>query len=169
MKRIFDLVVSALGLIFCLPVMAIVALAIKSTSPGPVIFRQKRLTIGMREFTIYKFRTMLIDFDKEAKGIQISGVSTAITAVGRILRKTKLDEIPQFFNILMGDMSFVGPRPELPRRLRHYTDDQKSIFTARSGVTSPASIVFSDEEFLLNGVPNPEEFYIQFVMPYKIK
>ena len=169
LKRLFDLTMSFIGLLFTCPVMAVVAIVIKATSPGPVLFRQKRLTKGMKEFTIYKFRSMRTDFDKDAKGIQLKGTSNAITPIGRIIRKRKLDELPQLFNILKGDMSFIGPRPELPRRLEYYNDWQKEIFQVRSGISSPASIVFSDEEYLMNQVKDPEKFYIEQIMPYKIE
>lgn len=169
LKRLFDIVASFCGIIVLLPIMIIVGIIIKVTSPGPIFFKQKRLTIGMREFTIYKFRSMRTDFDKEAKGIQVKGSSSAITPIGKIIRKTKLDELPQLFNILIGDMSFIGPRPELPRRLQYYSERDKGIFKVRSGISSPASIVFSDEEYLMNQVKDPEKFYIEQIMPYKIE
>ena len=168
LKRLFDIVASFCGIVILLPIMIIVGIIIKVTSPGPIFFKQKRLTIGMREFTIYKFRSMRTDFDKEAKGIQVKGSSSAITPIGKIIRKTKLDELPQLFNILIGDMSFIGPRPELPRRLQYYSERDKGIFKVRSGISSPASIVFSDEEYLMNQVKDPEKFYIEQIMPYKI-
>lgn len=168
LKRLFDILASFCGIIVLLPIMIIVGIIIKVTSPGPILFKQKRLTIGMREFTIYKFRSMRTDFDKDAKGIQVKGSSSAITPIGKIIRKTKLDELPQLFNILVGDMSFIGPRPELPRRLQYYSERDKGIFKVRSGISSPASIVFSDEEYLMNQVKDPEKFYIEQIMPYKI-
>ena len=168
LKRLFDIVASFCGIVILLPIMIVVGIIIKITSPGPILFRQKRLTIGMREFTIYKFRSMRTDFDKDAKGIQVKGSSSAITPIGKIIRKTKLDELPQLFNILIGDMSFIGPRPELPRRLKYYSERDKGIFKVRSGISSPASVVFSDEEYLMNQVKDPEKFYIEQIMPYKI-
>lgn len=159
---------SLIGIIVLLPVMIIVGVIIKLTSTGPILFKQKRLTLGMKEFTIYKFRSMRIDFDKDAKGIQVKGSSNAITSIGKIIRKTKIDELPQLFNILKGDMSFIGPRPELPRRLKYYSERDKEIFKVRSGISSPASIVFSDEEYLMEQVKDPEKFYIEQIMPYKI-
>ena len=168
LKRLFDIVASFVGIIFLFPIMIIVGIIIKLTSKGPILFKQRRLTIGAREFTIYKFRSMRTDFDKDAKGIQVKGSSSAITPIGKIIRKTKLDELPQLFNILMGDMSFIGPRPELPRRLKYYSERDKGIFKVRSGISSPASIVFSDEEYLMNQVKDPEKFYIEQIMPYKI-
>ena len=169
LKRIFDIIASLVGIIVLLPIMLIVAIIIKVTSKGPVLFKQRRLTLNMKEFTIYKFRSMRTDFDKDAKGIQVKGSSSVITPIGKIIRKTKLDELPQLFNILVGDMSFIGPRPELPRRLKYYSEEDKGIFKVRSGISSPASIVFSDEEYLMNQVKDPEKFYIEQIMPYKIK
>ncbi|WP_349763514.1 sugar transferase [Fusobacterium sp. SYSU M8D902] len=169
LKRSIDIVVSFIGIILFLPVMLIISIAIKLTSKGSILFKQRRVTIDMKEFTIYKFRSMKIDFDKDAKGIQVRGNSNVITSVGRIIRKTKLDELPQLFNILLGDMSFIGPRPELPRRLCYYSERDKKIFSVRSGITSPASIIFSNEEYLMNQVKDPEKFYIEQIMPYKIE
>ncbi len=169
MKRLFDFIMASVGILLTWPIMIIVAILIKSTSKGPVLFKQKRLTIGMKEFEIYKFRSMRIDYDKDGRGIQTKGSSSAITPVGKFIRKTKLDELPQFFNIIKGDMSFVGPRPELPRRLQYYNESQKEMFNVRSGISSPASIVFSDEEYLMNQVKDPERFYIEQIMPYKIE
>ena len=168
LKRLFDIVASFCGIIFLFPIMLIVGIIIKITSKGPILFKQKRLTINAKEFTIYKFRSMRIDFDKEAKGIQVKGSSNVITPIGKVIRKTKLDELPQLFNIFIGDMSFIGPRPELPRRLKYYSEKDKEIFKVRSGISSPASIVFSDEEYLMNQVEDPEKFYIEQIMPYKI-
>lgn len=167
-KRVLDFLLALTILLLCSPVLVLVALVIKFSSRGPVLFKQTRLTRNAKEFTIYKFRTMHTNFDREGRGIQIKASSQAITSVGRILRRTKLDELPQLFNILRGDMSFVGPRPELPRRLRYYSPKDMHVFDVLSGITSPASIVFSDEEFLMEKVDNPEVFYVQRIMPLKI-
>lgn len=169
MKRLFDIVASLTGLIIFAPVMLIITIVVKMTSPGPILFSQKRLTKGMREFNIYKFRSMVSNEFREKNTVQIKGSSSEITSIGKFMRKTKLDELPQFWNILKGDMSFIGPRPELPRRLKYYNSKQKEIFSVRSGISSPASIVFSDEEYLMNQVEDPEKFYIEQIMPYKIE
>lgn len=169
MKRLFDMVASLIGLIIFAPIMLIVAIVVKATSPGPILFSQKRLTKGMREFNIYKFRSMVSNEFREKNTVQIKGSSSEITPIGKFMRKTKLDELPQLWNILKGDMSFIGPRPELPRRLKYYDERQKQIFSVRSGISSPASIVFSDEEYLMNQVQDPEKFYIEEIMPYKIE
>lgn len=168
-KRIFDIVMSIVGILLLFPIMIVVSILIKITSRGPILFKQRRLTKDMKEFTIYKFRSMRTDFDKDGKGIQVKGSSNAITPIGKVIRKTKLDELPQLFNILVGDMSFIGPRPELPRRLKYYSEEDKEMFKVRSGISSPASIVFSDEEYLMNQVRDPEKFYIEQIMPYKIE
>lgn len=169
MKRLFDFIMALVGILLTWPIMLLVAIFIKLDSKGPVLFKQKRLTIGMKEFYIYKFRSMKTDYDKEGRGIQTGGSSSAITKVGKLIRKTKLDELPQFFNIISGNMSFIGPRPELPRRLKYYNDIQKEIFQVRSGISSPASIVFSDEEYLMDQVEDRERYYIEQIMPYKIE
>lgn len=169
MKRVFDIITSIMGLILFFPLMLVIAILIKITSSGPILFSQKRLTKGMREFNIYKFRSMVSNELREKNTVQIKGSSNEITSIGKFMRKTKLDELPQFWNILKGDMSFIGPRPELPRRLKYYNDRQKQIFSVRSGISSPASIVFSDEEYLMNQVKDPEKFYVQEIMPYKIE
>ncbi|MGL5149155.1 MAG: sugar transferase [Clostridium sp.] len=169
MKRLFDIVASLVGLIVFLPLMIVVGIIVKMTSPGPILFSQKRLTKGMKEFSIYKFRSMTSNEVREKNTVQIKGSSSEITPIGKFMRKTKIDELPQFWNILKGDMSFIGPRPELPRRLKYYDERQKGIFALRSGISSPASIVFSDEEYLMNQVQDPEKFYIDEIMPYKIE
>ncbi|MGB6127782.1 MAG: sugar transferase [Psychrilyobacter sp.] len=169
MTRIFDFVASLVAILIFWPVMLIVAVAIKLESKGPILFKQKRLTKGIREFDIYKFRSMRTDFDKDGRGVQVKGGSNAITKVGKFIRKTKLDELPQLFNVLNGDMAIIGPRAELPRRLSSYTEWEKEIFCVRSGISSTASIVFSDEEYLMDQVEDPEKFYMEQIRPYKIK
>lgn len=169
MKRLFDFSMALIGLIVLLPIILVVSIVIKLTSPGKVLFSQRRLTLGMKEFDIYKFRSMASNEAREKDAVQIKGNSNEITPIGKFMRKTKIDEIPQLWNILKGDMSFIGPRPELPRRLKYYDERQKGIFQVRSGISSPASIVFSDEEYLMNQVKDPEEFYIKEIMSYKIE
>lgn len=168
-KRFLDLTLGIITLLTIFPLLILVGALVKLTSKGPILFRQKRLTKNMREFQILKFRTMSFEFDKKAVGVQIRGDSPEITKLGLILRRYKIDELPQLINIIKGDMSFVGPRPELPRRLGHYSEDQKEIFAVRSGITSPASIVLADEEYLMMHAKNPEDFYITYLLPYKIK
>ncbi|WP_338958373.1 sugar transferase [Fusobacterium vincentii] len=167
LKRIFDITLSLLGLIILLPFMLIIAILIKIDSKGPIFFKQIRVTKGEREFKILKYRTMRVGSDKYS---QITvGKDKRITKIGSFLRKYKLDEIPQLINVLIGDMSLVGPRPEVPKYVALYTDEQKEILKVRAGITDYASIEFSDENDLLASEKNPEEAYIEKVMPKKIE
>ena len=167
LKRIFDITLSLFGLIILLPFMLIIAILIKFDSKGTVFFKQIRITKGGKEFKIFKYRTMKAGSDKYS---QITvGKDERITKIGSFLRKYKLDEIPQLINVLIGDMSLVGPRPEVPKYVALYTDEQKEILKVRAGITDYASIEFSDENDLLASEKNPEEAYIEKVMPKKIE
>ena len=166
LKRIFDTTLSLLGLIILLPFMLIIAILIKLDSKGPVFFKQIRVTKNGREFKIFKYRTMRVGSDKYS---QITvGKDNRITKIGVFLRKYKLDEIPQLINVLIGDMSLVGPRPEVPKYVALYTDKQREILKVRAGITDYASIEFSDENDLLASEEDPEKAYIEKVMPKKI-
>lgn len=167
MKRLFDLVLSICGILFLLPFFIIISVLIKLDSPGDIIFKQTRVTKDGKEFKIFKFRTMKSNTEKQGQ-ITI-GADSRITFVGNFLRKTKLDELPQLFNIVKGDMSFVGPRPEVPKYVAMYTWDQKEILKVRAGITDYASIYFSNESEILGKQKNPEKFYIEKIMPYKIE
>lgn len=167
MKRLFDLVLSICGILFLLPFFIIISVLIKLDSPGDIIFKQTRVTKDGKEFKIFKFRTMKSNTEKQGQ-ITI-GADSRITSVGNFLRKTKLDELPQLFNIVMGDMSFVGPRPEVPKYVAMYTCNQKEILKVRAGITDYASIYFSNESEILGKQKNPEKFYIEKIMPYKIE
>lgn len=167
MKRLFDLVLSICGILFLLPFFIIVSVLIKLDSAGDVIFKQTRVTKDGKEFKIFKFRTMRPDTEKQGQ-ITI-GADNRITSVGNFLRKTKLDELPQLFNIVMGDMSFVGPRPEVPKYVAMYNKNQKEILNVRAGITDYASIYFSNESEILGKQKEPEKFYIEKIMPYKIE
>lgn len=167
MKRLFDLVLSICGILFLLPFFIIISVLIKLDSPGDIIFKQTRVTKDGKEFKIFKFRTMKANTEKQGQ-ITI-GADSRITSVGNFLRKTKLDELPQLFNIVMGDMSFVGPRPEVPKYVAMYTWDQKEILKVRAGITDYASIYFSNESEILGKQKEPEKFYIEKIMPYKIE
>lgn len=166
MKRLFDLVLSIWGILVLLPVFIIIAILIKLDSDGDIIFKQIRVTKDGKKFKIFKFRTMKSDTEKQGQ-ITI-GADNRITVIGKFLRKTKLDEMPQLLNIVMGDMSFVGPRPEVPKYVDLYTDEQKEILKVRAGITDYASIYFSDESEILGKQKNPEKYYIEKIMPYKI-
>ena len=167
LKRIFDIILSLFGLIILLPFMLIIAIFIKLDSKGPVFFKQLRVTKNGREFKIFKYRTMRVGSDKYS---QITvGKDGRITKIGSFLRKYKLDEIPQLINVLIGDMSLVGPRPEVPKYVALYTDEQKEILKVRAGITDYASIEFSDENDLLALEEEPEKAYIEKIMPKKIE
>ena len=166
-KRIFDITLSLFGLIILLPFMLIIAILIKIDSKGPVFFKQIRVTKNGKEFKIFKYRTMRVGSDKYS---QITvGKDGRITKIGSFLRKYKLDEIPQLINVLIGDMSLVGPRPEVPKYVALYTDEQKEILKVRAGITDYASIEFSDENDLLASEEEPEKAYIEKIMPKKIE
>ena len=167
LKRIFDITLSLFGLIILLPFMLIIAILIKIDSKGSVFFKQIRVTKNGREFKIFKYRTMRVGSDKYS---QITvGKDGRITKIGSFLRKYKLDEIPQLINVLIGDMSLVGPRPEVPKYVALYTDEQKEILKVRAGITDYASIEFSDENDLLASEEEPEKAYIEKIMPKKIE
>ena len=167
LKRIFDITLSLFGLIILLPFMLIIAILIKIDSKGPVFFKQIRVTKNGKEFKIFKYRTMRVGSDKYS---QITvGKDGRITKIGSFLRKYKLDEIPQLINVLIGDMSLVGPRPEVPKYVALYTDGQKEILKVRAGITDYASIEFSDENDLLASEEEPEKAYIEKIMPKKIE
>jgi lipopolysaccharide/colanic/teichoic acid biosynthesis glycosyltransferase len=166
-KRIFDLVVAGGGLLLILPIIAAIALTIKLTSDGPVLFRQVR--VGRREqpFSIMKFRTMTAD--APSRGPQITlGADPRITPVGAVLRRYKLDELQQLFNVVFGDMSLVGPRPETPDYVAHYPiGERREIFQVRPGITDNASITFSNESELLGRAENPLDYYVNVILPKK--
>lgn len=166
LKRTFDLLASALGLIILSPLFALIALLIRLTSPGPVFYRARRVGQGGREFTLYKFRSMVADADRRGPGITAAG-DPRVTSIGRVLRRTKLDELPQLWNVLRGDMSLVGPRPEDPRYVALYTPEQRRVLDVRPGITSLASIEYRNEEAVLHG-PDWEQRYIHEVMPAKL-
>ena len=167
LKRIFDIISSLFGLILLSPFMIIIAILIKLDSKGPIFFKQVRVTKNGREFKIFKYRTMRVGSDKFS---QITvGKDSRITKVGDFLRKYKLDEIPQLINVLIGDMSLVGPRPEVPKYVALYTEEQREILKVRAGITDYASIEFSNENDILANEADPEKAYIEKIMPRKIE
>lgn len=164
-KRAFDIVCAALGLLVLSPVLLLCALLVGLTSPGGVLFRQERVGKDGVPFTIYKFRSMR----KDNAGLKISTSSDSrITPVGRVLRKTKLDELPQLWNVLKGDMSFVGPRPEVREYTDLYTPEQRQVLLVRPGITGLASIRYRNENDLLSASTDPNRTYIEEVMPAKL-
>ena len=168
MKRCFDFCSSVAGLLLLLPAFAVLALLVKAHDRGPVFFRQKRVGRHGREFVLLKFRSMRVDAEKMGGSITADGDSR-ITPMGRLLRKTKMDELPQLFNVAMGDMSLVGPRPEVARYVALYTDEQRQVLDLRPGITDLASIEFRREEELLAAAPDPEKFYVDYCLPKKIE
>ena len=167
LKRIFDITLSLFGLIILLPFMLIIAILIKIDSKGSVFFKQVRVTKNGREFKIFKYRTMRVGSDKYS---QITvGKDDRITKIGLFLRKYKLDEIPQLINVFIGDMSLVGPRPEVPKYVALYTEEQREILKVRAGITDYASIEFSNENDILADEADPEKAYIEKIMPRKIE
>jgi lipopolysaccharide/colanic/teichoic acid biosynthesis glycosyltransferase len=162
-----DVVGSALGLLLLLPVLAFIALIVKLGSPGPVFFRQERVGLGGHPFRIYKFRSMVPEAARTGTALTVRA-DLRITRVGAFLRKSKLDELPQLINVLAGDMSIVGPRPEVPEFMKFYTPDQRAIILSmRPGMTDYAAILFRDESSLLDQDCDPIAVYRREIMPVK--
>ena len=168
MIRLFDIVFSFFGILLLMPLFIIVYLLIRFESPGGGVYHQTRVGQYGRLFKLYKFRSMRTGSD--AKGlITVGGRDPRITSVGYYLRKYKLDELPQLFNVLKGDMSFVGPRPEVEKYVNMYTDEQRKVLSVRPGITDYASIEYVDENELLSKSDDPDKTYIEEIMPDKIK
>lgn len=168
MKRLFDIVAASAGIILVAPILLLAAILVKLSSPGPIFFRQQRVGRHFRPFWICKFRTMVPD--APAKGGPITfGDDPRITPVGRWLRKTKIDELPQLINVVAGDMSLVGPRPEVSKYVEEFRRDYEEILRVRPGITDLASIQYRDEATLLGQSPTPEEEYRRRVLPEKIR
>lgn len=166
-KRLFDLLGAALGLLLLAPLLLLVALWVKLDSPGPVFFRQERVGRYGRPFRIHKFRTMR----QGASGLALTvGEDSRITRAGRWLRRTRLDELPQLIDVLVGDMSLVGPRPEVPRYVAHYPPAlRERALAVRPGITDPASLDYIDEAALLARAADPEREYIEVILPAKLQ
>lgn len=167
-KRVFDILASGIGIIVLSPILIVIAIAIKCDSNGEILFKQKRVGMNEKTFNIFKFRTMVTDAEKLGKQITV-GNDCRITKIGSFLRKYKLDELPQLFNVLLGDMSLVGPRPEVPRYVELYTDEQREVFKVRPGITDLASLKYSNENDILANIENPEEHYINVIMQDKLE
>jgi lipopolysaccharide/colanic/teichoic acid biosynthesis glycosyltransferase len=168
MKRAFDITAASVGLVLLSPLLLFVSLLIKLDSPGPAFFRQERMGKGFRPFRIYKFRTMVQD--APAKGGTITfGKDPRITRIGRVLRKIKIDELPQLINVLRGEMSFVGPRPEVRRYVELFLEDYAEILKVPPGITDLASLQYRHEAEILGRSENPEEQYVKYVLPEKIR
>jgi len=170
MKRIFDVVVSFSGLVFFSPIFLLAALLIKAGSPGPIFYRGVRVGLGGKPFRIYKFRTMVIDAEK--KGASSTHESDdRITGIGGFLRRLKLDELPQLINVLCGDMSLVGPRPEVQKFVDMYTSEEQIILTVRPGITDWASIRFHNEGEIIaaSGIADSDAAYAKLIRPEKLR
>ncbi|WP_432714748.1 sugar transferase [Pedobacter sp.] len=166
-KRTFDVLFSLLGIIFLLPLFLIITLLLKFDSNGPVIYKQIRVGLNLNNFELYKFRTMFIDSDKKGL-LTVGNRDIRITRLGYWLRKYKIDELPQLFNILKGEMSFVGPRPEVLKYVQLYDSYQRRVLTVKPGITDWASIYFINENQLLENLEDPESYYINTIIPEKV-
>ncbi|MEE1028577.1 MAG: sugar transferase [Agathobacter sp.] len=167
-KRIFDIIMSIIMLLILWPVMLILAIWIKADSKGPVFFRQERITQYGKKFRIFKFRTMVNDAPKLGSAVTVGG-DARITKVGRIIRKYRLDELPQLLNVLSGDMTFVGTRPEVEKYVKEYTPAMMATLLMPAGITSTASIEYKDEDKLLENAEDVDYTYVHEVLPGKMK
>jgi len=166
LKRLFDMTAAAAGLVLLSPLFVVISVAVKIHDGGSIFYRATRVGKDGRIFRLYKFRTMVVDADRQGPVVTTNG-DTRITPIGRRLRHTKLDELPQLVNVLIGDMSLVGPRPEDPRYVALYTPEQQQVLSVRPGITSAASLIYCHEEQILSG-PDWESMYRNEVMPAKL-
>lgn len=166
-KRFFDILVSGLGILVLSPILILIAFLIKLNDSGDVLYLQKRVGQFGSEFKIFKFRTMIPNADKFGS-LTIGDKDNRITSIGKILRKTKLDELPQLINVLIGNMSLVGPRPEVKEYVKLYSKEQKDILKHKPGITDYASIYYRNESSILGSSDNPKKKYIEEIMPHKI-
>lgn len=168
MKRFFDVFASGLGLLFLSPLFLVIAVWIKLDSPGPVFYRQVRVGRGNKDFRIFKFRSMRVGSDKGSL-VTIGGRDPRVTRSGYYIRRFKLDELPQLINVFLGDMSLVGPRPEVRHYVDYWTLEQMRVLDVRPGITDPASIRFRNENELMEKAEDPERYYIEVIMQEKIR
>lgn len=168
MIRFFDFIFSLMGIVVLMPVFIILYIAIRLESPGGGIYKQQRVGRYGKDFYLYKFRSMRTGADKQGL-ITVGGRDPRITRIGYFIRKYKLDELPQLFNVLKGDMSLVGPRPEVRKYVDLYTEEQKRVLSVRPGITDYASIEYVDENVILGASENPDKTYIEEIMPDKIR
>lgn len=166
-KRAFDIICAAIMIVILSPILIALSIMIKLDSKGTVLFKQVRVTTYGKKFKIWKFRTMVDNADKLGTQVTTKG-DVRITRMGHLLRKVRLDELPQLFNVLKGDMTFVGTRPEVPKYVDHYTEEMMATFLLPAGVTSRTSIEYKDEEKLLENAENADEVYINEVLPAKM-
>ena len=168
LKRIFDFILALIGLVVLFPLLLICALAIKLTSPGPIFYRGLRIGLHGKPFHVFKFRSMIVNAEKLG-GVTTSADDTRVTKVGMFLRKYKLDELPQLINVLVGDMSFVGPRPEVASEVDQYDVNARRLLTVRPGITDYSSIKFRNEGEIVSGYSDPHKAYKELIQPEKIR
>lgn len=167
MKRLFDIICSFFGLVILSPLFIFLSLWVGLSSRGGVLYKQQRVGLNGRDFTLYKFRSMATGSDKKGL-LTVGGKDSRITKAGYFIRKYKLDELPQLFNVLKGDMSFVGPRPEVRKYVDMYSEEQRRVLSVRPGITDIASMKYRNENDLLAKAENPEQYYIDVIMPDKL-
>lgn len=167
MKRLFDIILSSFGILVLSPILVLIALLVKISSKGPVFYRQVRVGKGNKDFRIFKFRTMYTGSDKKGL-LTVGGRDPRVTKVGYYLRKFKLDELPQLLNVFTGEMSLVGPRPEVRKYVEHYSESDMEVLSVRPGITDYASIAFRNENDILKESEDPEKKYIEEIMPIKL-
>lgn len=168
MKRLFDITASFFGILILSPLLIFIGLWVGLSSKGGVFYKQIRVGKNNKDFKLYKFRSMRVNSDKQGL-LTVGSKDSRITKAGYFIRKYKIDELPQLINVLKGDMSFVGPRPEVRRYVDLYSEEQMKVLSVRPGITDPASIKYRNENDLLSSESNPEEYYIQHIMPDKLK
>lgn len=168
MKRLFDITASFFGIIILSPLLIFIGLWVGLSSKGGVFYKQIRVGKNNKDFKLYKFRSMRVNSDKQGL-LTVGSKDSRITKAGYFIRKYKIDELPQLINVLKGDMSFVGPRPEVRRYVDLYSEEQMKVLSVRPGITDPASIKYRNENDILSSASNPEEYYIQHIMPDKLK
>ncbi|MEE1252375.1 MAG: sugar transferase [Bacteroidales bacterium] len=168
MKRLFDITASFFGILILSPLFIFISLWVGLSSKGGVFYKQIRVGKNNKDFKLYKFRSMRVNSDKQGL-LTVGSKDSRITKAGYFIRKYKIDELPQLFNVLKGDMSFVGPRPEVRRYVDLYSEEQMKVLSVRPGITDPASIKYRNENDILSSASNPEEYYIQHIMPDKLK
>ena len=169
MIRFFDILLSCIGLIVLFPIFLMLSIWIKLDSKGPVFYNQNRVGKNNYDFMLYKFRSMITDADKKGLLITVGGKDPRVTKSGNFIRKYKLDELPQLINVFKGNMSLVGPRPEVRKYVDMYNDEQRKVLSIRPGITDYASIEYMDENRILGESQDPEKSYVEFIMPEKIK
>lgn len=168
MKRLFDITASFFGILILSPLFIFISLWVGLSSKGGVFYKQIRVGKNNKDFKLYKFRSMRVNSDKQGL-LTVGSKDSRITKAGYFIRKYKIDELPQLINVLKGDMSFVGPRPEVRRYVDLYSEEQMKVLSVRPGITDPASIKYRNENDILSSASNPEQYYIQNIMPDKLK